>query len=273
MRESGRLGRIHFARTNYLSRVTDWYSGWEWCRTVKGGGSHLLAAGCHAVDALRWATGLEIAEVSAYHMKVTPGYEWPTTIDVNVRFEGGALGHVTSTTDFQMPYLRHRGDGRLRLDPRHAHPLEGPADRDRRAAIRQPVPRPMTLHGDVRLGGGSPAIRIDCVMPDSADVTHHPFQAEIDDFIDAILAGRETMLNVFDAQRTMEVCGRRPVGHQRPGQLAPAHSLATPPAAGRRARRQAGNISSTALVGSGFASVCRFWVTKGVSPGDRREHG
>ena len=24
MRESGRLGRIHFARTNYLSRVTDW---------------------------------------------------------------------------------------------------------------------------------------------------------------------------------------------------------------------------------------------------------
>ena len=69
MRESGRLGRIHFARTNYLSRVTDWYSGWEWCRTVKGGGSHLLAAGCHAVDALRWATGLEIAEVSAYHMQ------------------------------------------------------------------------------------------------------------------------------------------------------------------------------------------------------------
>jgi len=104
MRESGRLGRIHYARTNYLSRVTDWYSGWEWCRTVKGGGSHLLAAGCHAVDALRWATGLEIAEVSAYHIKVTPGYEWPTTIDVNVRFEGGAIGHVTSTTDFQMPY-------------------------------------------------------------------------------------------------------------------------------------------------------------------------
>ena len=103
MRESGRLGRIHFARTNYLSRVTDWYSGWEWCRTVKGGGSHLLAAGCHAVDALRWATGLEVAEVSAYHMQVTPGYEWPTTIDVNVRFEGGALGHVTITTDLQIP--------------------------------------------------------------------------------------------------------------------------------------------------------------------------
>ena len=95
---------IHFARMNYLSRVTDWYSGWEWCRTVKGGGSHLLAAGCHAVDALRWATGLEMPKCQRVPHAVHSGYEWPTTIDVNVRFEGGAIGHVTSTTDFQMPY-------------------------------------------------------------------------------------------------------------------------------------------------------------------------
>jgi predicted dehydrogenase len=55
-------------------------------------------------------------------------------------------------------------------------------------------------------GTASPAIRIETVMPDSADVSHHPFQAEIDDFVDAILSGRETTLNVFDAQKTMEVC-------------------------------------------------------------------
>ena len=30
--------------------------------------------------------------------------------------------------------------------------------------------------------------------------------AEIDDLVDCILAGRETMLNVFDAQKTMEIC-------------------------------------------------------------------
>src|SRR4029450_12657052 len=44
MRSSGRLGTIHYGRSNYLSRILDWYSGWEWCRTVKGGGSQLLAA-------------------------------------------------------------------------------------------------------------------------------------------------------------------------------------------------------------------------------------
>jgi predicted dehydrogenase len=207
MRESGRLGRIHYARTNYLSRVTDWYSGWEWCRTVKGGGSHLLAAGCHAVDALRWATGLEIAEVSAYHMQVTPGYEWPTTIDVNVRFEGGALGHVTSTTDFQMPYsfgIEVMGDF---ASIRDIHILW----KDKPIAIdelRSANPFPdVTLHESTYgFGAKSPAIRIECVMPDSADVSHHPFQAEIDDFVDAVRTGRETMLSVFDAQKTMEAC-------------------------------------------------------------------
>ena len=63
LRESGRLGRLVFARFQYLSRVTDWYPGWSWVRTRNSGRSHLLAAGCHAVDALRWCTGLEVQDV------------------------------------------------------------------------------------------------------------------------------------------------------------------------------------------------------------------
>jgi hypothetical protein len=64
---------------------------------------------------------------------------------------------------------------------------------------------------DVRLEAGTdsvgrPAIRIRCAMPDSADVSHHPFQAEIDELVTCILEGRDTMLNVFDAQKTMEIC-------------------------------------------------------------------
>lgn len=206
MRESGRLGTVRFARTNYLSRVTDWYSGWEWCRTVKGGGSHLLAAGCHAVDALRWATGLEIEQVSAYHVRYTDGYEWPTTIDVNVRFQGGALGHVTSSTDFQMPYtfsIEVMGDRATIRDTTILWKDEALSI----DALREANPFPeVTLHPTTYGGGAAPAIRIDTITPDSADVKHHPFQAEIDDFVDAILTGRETRLNVFDAQKTMEIC-------------------------------------------------------------------
>jgi predicted dehydrogenase len=43
-------------------------------------------------------------------------------------------------------------------------------------------------------------------MPDSVDVSHHPFQGEIDELVEAVRTGRETHLNVFDAQKTMEVC-------------------------------------------------------------------
>ena len=104
LRVEGWLGDIRFARTQYLSRVTDWYAGWDWVRTRASGRSHLLAAGCHAVDALRWCSGLEPIEVSAMHTHFTKGYEWPTTIVANLRLERSAIGHVTSSTDFMLPY-------------------------------------------------------------------------------------------------------------------------------------------------------------------------
>jgi hypothetical protein len=54
---------------------------------------------------------------------------------------------------------------------------------------------------------GNPAIRIHTAMPGSADVSHHPFQDEIDDLVESILDRRRTTtIDVFDAQKTMEVC-------------------------------------------------------------------
>jgi hypothetical protein len=43
-------------------------------------------------------------------------------------------------------------------------------------------------------------------MPGSSDVSHHPFQGEIDELVDGVLNRRDTSLNVFDAERTMEAC-------------------------------------------------------------------
>src|SRR5262245_58477331 len=37
LRAEGWLGEIRFARTQYLSRVTDWYAGWDWVRTRASG--------------------------------------------------------------------------------------------------------------------------------------------------------------------------------------------------------------------------------------------
>jgi predicted dehydrogenase len=205
MRASGRLGKIRFARVQYLSRVTDWYSGWDWVRTKASGRSHLLAAGCHAVDALRWCSGLEPEEVSAYHTRFTKGYEWPTTIEANYRLRGGALGHVTSSTDFMLPYtfgVELMGDKATIRDTQIAWKDE-PLNLDE---LRRANPFPEVKLVEATYGSGSPAVGIQCIMPDSADVSHHPFQGEIDELVDAVRHRRETHLNVFDAQKTMEAC-------------------------------------------------------------------
>jgi predicted dehydrogenase len=207
LRESGRLGRLRFARVQYLSHVTDWYAGWNWVRTRASGRSHLLAAGCHAVDALRWLSGLEPVQVSALHTRLTEGYEWPTTILANMTLEGGALGHVTSSTDFKLPYtfgVELMGDRATLRDTHIAWGDQPPIDLDE---LRHANPiEEVTLH-ETRYGSASPAIRIECsIMPDTADVAHHPFQAEIDELIACVRSGRDTSINVFEAQKTMEVC-------------------------------------------------------------------
>jgi predicted dehydrogenase len=212
LRESGVLGPLRFARFQYLSRVTDWYAGWNWVRTKRSGRSHLLAAGCHAVDALRWCTGMEPREVSAYQARFTPGYEYPTSIVVNLTLESGrgrskagALGQVVSSTDFQMPYAF--GVEMMGEHATLAHDLILWSDRPVDAvALRAACPIEGVGFSAARTTTGAEAIRVECDMPGSADVTHHPFQGEIDELVQCVLEGRETHLSVFDGQKTMEAC-------------------------------------------------------------------
>jgi predicted dehydrogenase len=227
LREAGWLGALRFARFQYLSRVTDWYSGWSWVRTRASGRSHLLAAGCHAVDALRWCTGLEATEVSAYSTHFTHGYQWPTSIIVNAKLSPGPaprsgtrrrgvrgsaaskssppLAQVVSSTDFQMPYafgVEMMGDkATLRDDLILWNDV--PVDLN---ALRIACPFSDVELREDRTPTGAAAIRVVTEMPGSADVSHHPFQGEIDELIACILEGRETHLNVHDAQKTMEFC-------------------------------------------------------------------
>jgi predicted dehydrogenase len=205
LRTSGWLGDIRFARTQYLSNVTDWYSGWNWARTRASGRSHLLAAGCHAVDALRFCSGLEPIAVSAFHTRFTAGYEYPTSIVANMTLERSALGHVTSSTDFMLPYtflVELMGD-RATLRQNVLQGLDRPVDVD---ALRAANPFPDVTLEPATGESGQPVIRIRCVMPDSVDVTHHPFQDEVDELMECILDDRETSISVFEAQKTMEVC-------------------------------------------------------------------
>lgn len=43
------------------------------------------------------------------------------------------------------------------------------------------------------------------VYPDSPDVSHHPFDQEIDYFVDCIIADQEPMIGIPDAFKTHEI--------------------------------------------------------------------
>lgn len=212
LREDGWLGNLIFARFQYLSRVTDWYSGWSWVRTKKSGRSHLLAAGCHAVDALRWCTGLEVTEVSAFQSTITKGYQWPTSMIANLKMTpSGAkkrepvLAQLVSSTDLQMPYsfgVEMMGD-RASLRDDLLLWQDTPLSLE---ALRKACPFDDVTFQAATTPTGAAAIRIETVMPGSADVSHHPFQGEIDELVECVLADRETHLNVYDADITMRVC-------------------------------------------------------------------
>jgi predicted dehydrogenase len=73
---AGDVGRLRHAKVLFRSdsRATDSW-GWNWWSDAQAGGGALGAIGSHAVDALRWLTGAEVADVDcrlSTHVAVRP---------------------------------------------------------------------------------------------------------------------------------------------------------------------------------------------------------
>src|SRR5262245_12575059 len=92
LRDDGTLGEVVFARADYWHRIRpEEWAGYRWAHTRAGGGSIMLAGGCHAVDALRHLVGSEVVSVSARHGPLRPGsgFEWPGTAVALLEFVNG----------------------------------------------------------------------------------------------------------------------------------------------------------------------------------------
>ena len=50
--DNGLLGELHYAEVDYYHGIGPWYGQYEWNIKKNFGGSTLLTAGCHALDAL-----------------------------------------------------------------------------------------------------------------------------------------------------------------------------------------------------------------------------
>jgi predicted dehydrogenase len=167
---------------DYIHRVDPARTGWEWKGRAETSGGALLMGGCHAVDALRFCAG-EVTSVSAYAAHVARReFDYPPTVTASLRFAGGAVGKVSVTFEAYTPYIfnlnLYGSRGTLRNNRLYAATLEGQTD----------------------------YATIPTVLPDSADVTHHPFQAEVDDLVAAIREDRPPLAAVADAARSHELC-------------------------------------------------------------------
>ncbi len=177
------IGDLIYAEVDYWHGIGPWYSGWEWARTRKKGGSSMLLAGCHAVDALRWLANDEVVEVSAFSNNKKRLYEFDANVVAILKFKSGMIGKTSTLFDCEMPYTFNIDligtDGALR---------------DNRLWSKTLLPR----QADWAI--------LPTTMPDSGDVNHHPFDAEVNHLVECILENRESHCSVADAYHTHNLC-------------------------------------------------------------------
>lgn len=144
----------------------------------------IVHGGCHAMDAARYVLGnAKIVQVSG----TMPTYSVPSHIIkpltmASVKFENGAIGKISGSTTFFMPYVFNievfGDEGVIRNNQFYSKQVPGQ-----------------------RNFGSFPTI-----LPDSGDVSHHPFQDTIDHLIDCILTDTESHNSLSVAANTHLAC-------------------------------------------------------------------
>ena len=174
--DSGLLGHIHYGEVDYYHGIGPWYGQFRWNTRKDAGGSSLLSAGCHAMDALLLCMGEDVETVSSYAThsanKEFSKYEYPTTSVTILRFKDGRVGKVASVIDCLQPYYFHvhlvGSEGSLLDNKFHT----------------------------TKLGGLNKAKWSDLSMKllDSGDVSDHPYQTQFEAFFNSLAAGQEMPL-------------------------------------------------------------------------------
>ena len=181
------IGRVFFGEVDYFHGIGPWYKLYGWNVKKEVGVSSLLAAGCHAVDGLRWFMGGEVVEVFQY---ATFGrgadfaeYEYDPTSCTLCRFQDGRVGKVASCIECVQPYVFN-----INLVGTH-----GTIHNNR-------------IYSKRKFPGQSTWVEVPTILPDSGDVAHHPFTHQAAHLIECIRTNRESHVNVADAFKTHEIC-------------------------------------------------------------------
>lgn len=187
----GLLGRLHYGEVDYYHGIGPWYGQFRWNTGRKDGGSALLTAGCHALDALVMLLGdggrNPVVQVSSLSTRSTSDifapYEYDTSSVSILHFADGAVGKTAAIVDCLQPYYVHThlvgSEGSLLDDRFHSMKLRTDKSQWSRLAMK---------------------------LCDSGDVSDHPYQAQFQAFFDALDRDEEMPLTGFtEAARTFDV--------------------------------------------------------------------
>ncbi len=177
--DQGLVGSIHYGEVDYFHGIGPWYGQYRWNTKRELGGSALLTAGCHALDALLLCMDSEVTEVTSYATQsahpIFAAYEYKTSATTLLRFKNGAVGKCAAIVDCFQPYYFHT----------HLVGSEG--------SILDNKFHSMKLAG-LDKGGWS---ELNMKMLDSGDVSDHPYQSQFQAFFDSLETGKDMPLSSF----------------------------------------------------------------------------
>jgi predicted dehydrogenase len=187
MLDEGLIGEVHYGEVDYYHGIGPWYGQFRWNTRKDAGGSALLTAGCHALDALLMCMGDEVAEVTSYQTKskspIFKPYEYATSSVSILKFRDGRIGKCAAIVDCLQPYYFHThlvgSEGSLLDNKFHSMKLHTNKNQWSTLAMK---------------------------MLDSGDVSDHPYQTQFETFFNSIAKGEEMPLtNLGDALQSHRV--------------------------------------------------------------------
>lgn len=184
MVNEGIIGDLIYAEADYWHPIKKEYPCYDWIVGKDIGGSAFIAAGCHAVDSLRWLGG-EVVEVSAFSTGAKKNLDYtydPVTV-ASVKFENGAVGKLSTVLDGETPYIFNT----------RFFGTDGTIQNNR-------------VYSSVHYPGALDYWSFPTIEPDSGDVTHHPFVPEINHFLECIDNDVESHASIHDTYKSMAVC-------------------------------------------------------------------
>lgn len=166
------------------------------------GGGQLLSHGCHYIDLLMLWLGRPVSGTHVGTNRGTPWMQMEGTSNVAIRFEGGVLGYHFGTWGARGTRLGYAV---------HAHTTEGMLELDHAQGT-------ITLHRN-QSGGDLPALQAALAAgakvegPTRTVVYHRPIEgkhtnAEVTEFLDCIVTGREPVANPRVSLQSLRVIWR-----------------------------------------------------------------